>query len=91
MAVLGVGLMNVDPEKDPVLARALVGTLRDEWRPAADAMASAKEWERRTYIVLTLAAAAARRDVWLTKWREARPDDRDAAAVQAAVVALQAS
>ena len=80
----------VDPEKDPVLARALVGTLRDEWRPAADAMASAREWERRAYILLTLAAAAARRAVWLEKWRTARPDDRDAAAVHAAMESLQA-
>jgi hypothetical protein len=84
-------MLQVDPEKDSVLARALSGTLRDDWRPAADAMASAREWERRAYIVLTLAAAAARRDVWLTKWRAARPDDPDAAAVHAAVTALQAS
>jgi hypothetical protein len=81
-------MLQVDPEKDPVLARALSGTLRDDWRPAADAMASAREWERRAYIVLTLAAAAARRDIWLVRWLEARPDDRDAAAVQAAVQAL---
>ena len=81
-------MFDVDPEKDPVLARALTGTLRDEWRPAADAMASARDWERRTYLTLTLAAAAARRDVWLEKWRAARPDDRDAAAVHAAVAAL---
>lgn len=84
-------MSQVDPEKDPVLARALTGTLRDEWRPAADAMASAREWERRAYVVLTLAAAAARRDVWLTKWREARPGDPDAAAIHAAVAALQSS
>ncbi|WP_143466552.1 hypothetical protein [Lentzea kentuckyensis] len=83
--------MNVDPEKDPVLARALLGTLRDEWRPAADAMASAREWERRAYIVLTLAAAASQRVVWLEKWRKARPDDLDAAAVQAAMETLKAS
>ncbi|RAS68228.1 hypothetical protein C8D87_102291 [Lentzea atacamensis] len=81
----------VDPVQDPVLARALSGTLRDEWRPAADAMASARSWDRRAYVVLTLAAAAARRDVWLTNWREAKPGDRDAAAVHAAMVALQAS
>ncbi|MGW6935274.1 hypothetical protein ACWGE0_34800 [Lentzea sp. NPDC054927] len=83
--------MQVDPEKDPVLARALVGTLRDEWRPAADAMASAREWERRTYIVLTLAAAAIRRVGWLEKWRKARPGDLDAAAVHHAMESLQAS
>lgn len=81
-------LADVDPVGDPVLARALAGALRDDWRPAADAMASAREWERRAYVVLTLAAAAARRDVWLVKWLEARPDDRDAAAVRAAVQAL---
>ncbi|MEV6240702.1 hypothetical protein [Lentzea sp. NPDC051838] len=84
-------MLQVDPEKDPVLARAVTGTLRDEWRPAADAMRSARDWDRRSYIVLVLAQAAARRDVWLTKWREARPDDPDAAAVRAAVTALQAS
>ena len=88
--MLGVGLMNVDPEKDPVLARALVGTMRDEWRPAADAMASAREWERRAYIVLTLASAAARRVVWLEKWRKAKPGDPDAAAVQHAMESLRA-
>jgi hypothetical protein len=84
-------LADVDPGEDPVLARALVGTLRDEWRPAAEAMASAKEWERRTYIVLTLAAAAVRRVGWLEKWRTARPDDLDAAAVHAAMETLKAS
>jgi hypothetical protein len=81
-------LLQVDPEEDPVLARALTSTVRDDWRPAADAMASARNWERRAYVVLTLAAAAARRNVWLVKWLEARPDDRDAAAVQAAAQAL---
>ena len=39
--------LQVDPEKDPVLARALVAALRDEWRPAADAMASAREARKR--------------------------------------------
>jgi hypothetical protein len=84
-------MLQVDPEQDPVLARALVATLRDEWRPAADAMASARDWERRTYVLLTLAAAAARRDSWLKKWLAARPGDRDATAVHAAVETLQAS
>lgn len=84
-------MLQVDPEKDPVLARALTGALRDDWRPAADAMASAREWERRAYVVLMLAEAAARRDVWLVKWLAARPGDPDAAAVHAAVEALQAS
>ncbi|WP_156213103.1 hypothetical protein [Lentzea aerocolonigenes] len=79
-------MLQVDPEQDPVLARAVTGTLRDDWRPAADAMASARDWERRAYLVLALAAAAARRDVWL-----ARPGDPDAAAVHAAMTALQAS
>lgn len=78
----------VDPEKDPVLARALVGTLRDEWRPAADAMRSAREWERRAYIMLTLAAAARRRVEWLKNWLKARPDDRDAVAVRNAMESL---
>ncbi|WP_439662303.1 hypothetical protein ACSHWB_13100 [Lentzea sp. HUAS TT2] len=80
--------LQVDPEKDPVLARALVGTLRDEWRPAADAMRSAREWERRAYITLTLAAAARRRVDWLRNWLKARPDDRDAAAVHHAMESL---
>ncbi|MCP2245135.1 hypothetical protein [Lentzea aerocolonigenes] len=84
-------LADVDPSEDPVLARALVGTIRDDWRPAADAMASAREWERRAYVTLTLATAAARRGTWLQKWLEARPGDRDAAAVHAAVETLQAS
>ncbi|SDK54910.1 hypothetical protein SAMN04488074_10647 [Lentzea albidocapillata subsp. violacea] len=78
----------VDPEKDPVLARALVGTLRDEWRPAADAMRSAHEWERRAYITLTLAAAARRRVEWLRNWLTARPDDADATAVHHAMESL---
>jgi len=84
-------MLQVDPEQDPVLARALVATLRDEWRPAADAMAAARDWDRRAYLLLTLAAAAARRDAWLKKWLESRPGDRDAAAVHAAVETLQAS
>ncbi len=87
-ADLGVGLMQVDPENDPVLARALVGTLRDEWRPAADAMAAARGWERRAYVVLTLATAARRPD-WLRNWLCARPGDLDAKAVQCAVESLQ--
>ncbi|MDX3657631.1 hypothetical protein PV646_09980 [Streptomyces sp. ID05-26A] len=80
--------LQVDPERDPVLARALVGTLRDEWRPAADAMRSAREWERRAYITLTLAAAAKRRVEWLTNWLKAHPDDSDAVAVQHAMESL---
>ncbi|GLY48383.1 hypothetical protein [Lentzea sp. NBRC 102530] len=80
--------LQVDPVQDPVLARALMGTLRDEWRPAADALRSAREWERRAYILLVLAAAARRRAAWLTNWLTARPDDSDAAAVQHAVESL---
>jgi hypothetical protein len=87
----GMPDLQVDPEKDPVLARALVGTLRDEWRPAADAMRSAREWERRAYITLTLAAAARRRVDWLRNWLKARPDDRDAAAVHHAMESLDES
>ncbi|HUQ57523.1 hypothetical protein [Lentzea sp.] len=81
--------MRVDPEQDPVLARALVGTLRDEWRPAADAMASARQWERRAYVLLTLALDAARRLDWLRNWLRARPDDRDAKAVQFSIESLR--
>jgi hypothetical protein len=80
--------LTVDPEKDPVLARALVGALRDEWRPAADAMRSAHEWERRAYITLTLATAARRRVEWLKNWLKARPGDRDAVAVHHAMESL---
>ena len=83
--------LQVDPEKDPVLARALVGTLRDEWRPAADAMRSAREWERRAYITLTLATAARRRVDWLRNWLKARPDDLDAVAVHHAMESLDES
>jgi len=80
--------MLVDPEQDPILARALVGTLRDEWRPAADAMASARYWERRAYVLLSLALLAARHLEWLRNWRRARPDDRDAKAVECAIESL---
>jgi hypothetical protein len=80
--------LQVDPEKDPVLARALVGTLRDEWRPAADAMRSALEWERRAYITLMLAAAAKSRVEWLKNWLKARPGDHDAVAVHNTVESL---
>ncbi|GGN06105.1 hypothetical protein GCM10011609_51940 [Lentzea pudingi] len=83
--------LQVDPERDPVLARALVGTLRDEWRPAADAMRSAREWERRAYITLTLAAAAKRRVEWLLNWLKAHPDDSDAVAVHNAMESLNGS
>ncbi|MFD4671813.1 hypothetical protein ACFWNN_18920 [Lentzea sp. NPDC058450] len=51
-------------------------------------MRSAREWERRAYILLTLAAAARRRAEWLTNWRKARPDDRDAAALHHTVESL---
>ncbi|SDF56459.1 hypothetical protein SAMN05216553_10288 [Lentzea fradiae] len=81
--------MQVDPEEDPVLARALVATLRGEWRPAADALASAQQWDRRAYVVLTLATAASRRVDWLRRWLRARPDDRDAQAVQSAMESLK--
>jgi len=81
--------LHVDPERDPVLARALTGTIRDEWRPAADAMRSAREWERRAYITLTLAAAARRRVEWLRRWLTARPGDRDAVAVHNAMESLK--
>jgi hypothetical protein len=78
--------LHVDPEEDPVLARALAATVRDEWRPAADAMASARDWDRRTRVTEVLAAAAARRDAWLENWRRARPGDHDAAAVHTAML-----
>ncbi len=88
MRTWGWGLMQVDPEEDPVLARALAGTLREEWRPAADALASARGWERRAYVLLTLATTAARHAEWLRNWLRARPDDRDAKAVQCAIESL---
>ncbi|SDP91733.1 hypothetical protein SAMN05421507_12092 [Lentzea jiangxiensis] len=84
----GVGNLEVDPERDPVLARALAGTLRGEWRPAADAMKSAREWERRAYITLTLATAARRRVEWLRRWLKANPGDADATAVHHAMESL---
>lgn len=83
--------LHVDPEEDPVLARALAGTVRDEWRPAADAMASARDGDRRVHVTEMLAAAAARRDAWLENWRRARPDDLDAAAVHTAMLARQSA
>lgn len=81
--------LHVDPAEDPVLARALAGTVRDEWRPAADAMASARDRDRRAHVTEVLAVAAARRDAWLENWRSARPGDFDAAAVHTALLALQ--
>ncbi|MFD5828252.1 hypothetical protein [Lentzea sp. NPDC060358] len=65
-----------------------MATLRDEWRPAADAMASARHWERRAYVLLSLALDAARRLDWLSSWLRARPGDGDARAVQCAVETL---
>lgn len=92
---LGGGLMmrelRVDPGEDPILARALAATLRDDWRPAADAMASARDWDRRTHIAEALAAAAVRRDEWLVNWQKARPGDLDAALVHAAMLARQSA
>ena len=81
--------LHVDPEQDPVLARALAGTVRDDWRPAADAMAAARDSDRRVHVTEVLAAAAARRDAWLENWRRARPGDDDAAAVHRALLALR--
>ncbi|MFS8104631.1 hypothetical protein LFM09_46765 [Lentzea alba] len=78
----------VDPEEDPVLARAVAATLRDDWRPAADAMAAARDSDRRDHVTEVLARAAVRRNEWLANWRKARPGDRDAAAV---LMAMRAS
>ena len=65
--------------------------MRDDWRPAADAMAAARNRDCRTQVTEVLAAAAARRDVWLENWLRARPDDLDAAAVRTALLALQSA
>ena len=83
--------LRVDPGEDPILARALAGTLRDDWRPAADAMAAARDRDRRAHVTEVLAAAAVRRDEWLESWRKARPGDHDAAAVHAAMLARQSA
>jgi hypothetical protein len=81
--------LRVDPGEDPILARAVAGTLRNDWRPAADAMASARDRDRRAHITEVLAVAAVRRDSWLENWRQARPGDHDADAVHAAMLARQ--
>lgn len=69
----------------------MAGTLRADWRPAADAMASARDQDRRARITEVLAAAAVRRDEWLENWRKACPGDHDVAAVHAAMLARQSA
>lgn len=73
------------PEEDPVLARALTGAARGDWRPAADLLAATwQDWDRRAQATEALAAEGARTDEWLASWREVKPDDRDLAVLDAA-------
>ncbi|MFI9723981.1 hypothetical protein ACIHFE_30765 [Streptomyces sp. NPDC052396] len=70
-----------DPEADAVLA----ALARDDWQPAARALAAAgTDWERRCHLVEIIAGPAAKEDGWLRAWQAARPDDPDAAVVHAA-------
>ncbi|MFI9581190.1 hypothetical protein ACIHCQ_04975 [Streptomyces sp. NPDC052236] len=70
-----------DPELDHIVAAAQAG----DWRPGADFLvATGSYWERRTAAIDNLAGVAAKDDSWLLAWESARPDDPDAAAVEAA-------
>ncbi|MFC5718999.1 hypothetical protein ACFP1Z_02230 [Streptomyces gamaensis] len=69
-----------DPEADAVTA----ALARGDWQPAAQALAAAgTDWERRSYLVGVVARRAAEDDSWLRAWQAARPDDPDAAVVDA--------
>lgn len=73
------------PDEDPVLTRAVAGAAHGDWRPAAELLATTwHDWERRARVTEALAGEGARSDEWLAKWREARPDDRDLAVIDAA-------
>lgn len=73
------------PDEDPVLIRAIAGAARDEWQPAAEAMASTStDWDRRAHVTEALAAEGARSERWLGRWRAEHPDDPDLAVLDAA-------
>jgi hypothetical protein len=72
-----------DPELDHIVAAARAA----DWRPGADFLtATGSHWERRTAAIGNLAGVAAKDDSWLLAWESARPDDPDAAAVQASAM-----
>ena len=69
-----------DPEADAVLESIASG----EWESAAQALAqTGRDWERRSALAGVLAGAASKDDAWLQAWHKARPDDPDAALLQA--------
>lgn len=69
-----------DPGADAVTA----ALARGEWEPAARALAAAgTDWERRSCLVGIAAEQAVEEDAWLRAWQAARPDDPDAAVIDA--------
>lgn len=69
---------------EPELVAALAGAGEGRWEPAAAALAWAgRDWDLRYGVLRSLSDAAARDDAWLRAWQQARPDDPDAATVEA--------
>ncbi|GIJ47468.1 hypothetical protein Val02_43540 [Virgisporangium aliadipatigenens] len=62
-----------------------------DWETVAAAIDSADSWERRALRVWVLAGYAATDDLWLKRWRTARPDDPLLWTVRACVEADRAS
>lgn len=76
--------VTADPVHEPALVAALDAVRAGRWEPAAALVAETfGDWDRRYAVVRALGDEAAAGDGWLTAWREARPDDGDAAAVHA--------
>lgn len=69
----------------PAIDAAVTAAAGGEWRPAAGVLAeSYGDWDLRARAVAALASVAANDDGWLVTWQTERPDDGDAAVVDAA-------
>jgi len=62
-----------------------------DWETVTAVIDSSPEWERRAHRILVLARYAAVDDMWLKRWRAARPEDPTLWTVRAAVDADRAS
>lgn len=83
--------VSADAVREPALVEALDDVAAGRWEVAAELVADTfGDWNRRYIVVGALAEAAANDDEWLTRWREARPDDGHAAAVHAEGLVMMA-
>jgi hypothetical protein len=75
----------------PEVADATLAAREGDWRPGAALLAAAgQDWDRRWYLLTSLAHVAAEEEAWLHAWRTAQPDHPDAAAVHAQTLLYRA-